>query len=757
MGESPIVSTSVAHDDCSSALHQIAERIVATLPPIKLVHIHPSGFSAAMPEDTEEHPVPGILAVNASLDSESVLHIVFDLAAVPKDSLHISQPYPFFRDLGSLEGPACGLSLRYDGAKDRTILSVELLVQATLLGPSREAALIKQVTSLRSLAQQFLVAVPQKASAAAQGKMYDKFKGRLTPVSPLSLPSEVVPPEHRAWALRALDFLSGSLSLALTCPYPPVELFVLALLASEANKQGATIGRVCPDMIPPHALRMLAEEAPGTLAVGARQLFFGSHAYGRAALVESMIENIKPVIFFGGHSQLQTVFGGEQGTRHSPLVPVVLHAPVPSLELLAEFVLHEACLTRGVPKSEEQKMRGQVLHSLDRVPESDRIRLLPVLTERTVHSYESAARGALTPLPDFARQIAQASETFGGLNPSPSGFRSDGLQQRLTEVINGDRLLVHLKENLLCQDRALNAFAGRVRSEVLTRESAQPLRLCLQGTPGCGKSKSAELLADLLGIPFVTIDCASMPDAHTAISQLLGSGRGIVHSERPGRLEEAANHSVGAVLEVADLDHAPPSTRSTMAEVFLQALQTGEAQSAMGSAFSLSNLIIVFTMNLPDGADEGVRKAPVGFNGTVTEREVRANVIKHMKAMLSGAFVSRVGSPILFDPLNGDALATIAVHAVQAALPRAASRLGIDVGPVEVPAGVAQRLVALAGDDIPSFGARALVDSIGERVSECAVRNTEILREADGCALRFSFNDLGSLVLEVEAVRAGPS
>jgi ATP-dependent Clp protease ATP-binding subunit ClpA len=212
---------------------------------------------------------------------------------------------------------------------------------------------------------------------------------------------------------------------------------------------------------------------------------------------------------------------------------------------------------------------------------------------------------------------------------------------------------------------------------------------------------------------------------------------------------------VGAVLEIADLDHAPVTTRATMAEIFLQALQTGEAQSAMGYPFSVCNLIICFTMNLPDGADEGVRKARVGFNGNVSEDEVRANVVRHLKEMLSSAFVSRVGSPILFEPLDGDALATIAVHAAEAALRRGASRLGVEVGSVVVPSEVAARFVDLVRADIPTFGARALVDSIGARIAEGLVHTAHVLEEAAGASVRLAFDAVDHLILAVEPLHSG--
>ena len=105
-----------------------------------------------------------------------------------------------------------------------------------------------------------------------------------------------------------------------------------------------------------------------------------------------------------------------------------------------------------------------------------------------------------------------------------------------------------------------------------------------------------------------------------ASAQLLGSGRGIVGSYRAGRLEEAAHHHGGVLVEVSDIDHAPPGVRSFLADLFLQVLETGEAQSGAGAIFSCASVVFAFTLNLPGGGDEAVRRR-LGF-GDAPSREV---------------------------------------------------------------------------------------------------------------------------------------
>ena len=66
---------------------------------------------------------------------------------------------------------------------------------------------------------------------------------------------------------------------------------------------------------------------------------------------------------------------------------------------------------------------------------------------------------------------------------------------------------------------------------------------------------------------------------------------------------------------------------------------------ALAGRVVASSAAFAFTMNLPGGTDETVRKR-IGFNDAVSRRDVTADVAVHIKRMLSGAFLSRVGLPI---------------------------------------------------------------------------------------------------------------
>ena len=224
-------------------------------------------------------------------------------------------------------------------------------------------------------------------------------------------------------------------------------------------------------------------------------------------------------------------------------------------------------------------------------------------------------------------------------------------------------------------------------------------------------------MARKLGIPYINIDAASIPDFYTASAQLLGSGRGIVGSYQSGRLEQAAKHHSGALVEVSDLDHAPAQVRSALADLFLQVLETGEAQSAAGAMFSCANIVFAFTINLPNGMDETVRKS-FGFQEGPSERDIRRSVTSEIKTIFSSAFLSRIGTPILFKPLDGEALSVIVERAIRTSVLSAASRLDWGLPDVLIEKGVGRAVVDNIEANILSFGARGLLEEARTRAAE---------------------------------------
>jgi ATP-dependent Clp protease ATP-binding subunit ClpA len=129
----------------------------------------------------------------------------------------------------------------------------------------------------------------------------------------------------------------------------------------------------------------------------------------------------------------------------------------------------------------------------------------------------------------------------------------------------------------------------------------------------------------------------------------------------------------------------------------------------VGAMFSCANVIFVFTMNLPGGMDEQLHKG-IGFTYTRSRSDMKRRVASEIKAMLSGAFLSRVGTPIVFDPLDGKSLSVILERAIRAAALSAAERLGRSVTDIVLQDGTGEKVLNLLETSLLSFGARALLE-----------------------------------------------
>jgi ATP-dependent Clp protease ATP-binding subunit ClpA len=204
-----------------------------------------------------------------------------------------------------------------------------------------------------------------------------------------------------------------------------------------------------------------------------------------------------------------------------------------------------------------------------------------------------------------------------------------------------------------------------------------------------------------------------MPSVFQANAQLLGSGRGLVGSDRRGVLEEAAM-APGIVLEVADLDHAGPEVRAGIADLFLGLLELGQGQTAKGPKFSAAGIVLVFTLNLPAGRDEKLHRT-FGFGGPPESNAILDEARDELSQLFSRAFLSRIGTPIVYAPLDGDALGGIIERAMCDGIVTAAQRL--NDGPVTVQ--VSEAAVRAVRDAHHGggarLGARALLETSRER------------------------------------------
>jgi len=727
------------------ALEQVME-LCGGATKLKLVPSLEGDSFATVPE--RDPKTRGILSLKGSIQDNSTVCVTVEVFRGIKDGrvpLH-----SLFRLLADL-GEGCRLASPTDLAEHETSLSVEICADAQPMSFARSNRFSATLKKLDRLAVELQDALPCSGAQSNLIKVYEQVSEVLEPIVPGSF---VLGSRLTQWARETLDFLNGSSCVAIYAPSHIRLNIALTALAECAEEFGTSLGLFVLPAIQPAKLLELVGKAPGTVVLAATKLSMGTNVYEMANEVRSLLASISfsnnRVIFTGTFEQLQEVFHGGQGGACDPLVPVMRRVPDVQESALIRFAVRRAAVKAGgIGSAAEQGLCQDVSDAMKELAPSQRERLLPAVANRVVKVWDSGKSGSLPSTQSYVNGIAELSETPGGLSAKPRVERSPDVQDRYVQALTDEQLLAYFQEHLLAQDQALEQLIDRLRTESLTRPLHQPLRYCAQGTPGTGKSESAVLVARRLGIPFINIDAASMSDHHTASAQLLGSGRGIVGSHQSGRLEQAAKHHTGVLIEVSDLDHAVPSVRSALADLFLQILETGEAQSATGAMFSCAGIILAFTMNLPLGMDEGVRKS-LGFNSTPDKAEVSRRVASEIKQMLSSAFLSRVGTPILFDPLDGDAVAGIVERAVGQAVLSAADRLRLGVTDVVVEPGLGKQVIAAMEPHLVSFGARAILEHGRSLAAKALVGMQGKTASSPGRTLRVSLGSDGRMIINRE-------
>jgi ATP-dependent Clp protease ATP-binding subunit ClpA len=101
---------------------------------------------------------------------------------------------------------------------------------------------------------------------------------------------------------------------------------------------------------------------------------------------------------------------------------------------------------------------------------------------------------------------------------------------------------------------------------------------------------------------------------------------------------------------------------------------------------------------------------------------MRERVTSELRKMLSSAFFSRMGEPIVFSPLRGEALVIIIGREVEKAVRTGARRLGLEPGEIVVEKGVGALLLPSLRENVVSGGARTLLRKARDLVSAALLR-----------------------------------
>ena len=299
---------------------------------------------------------------------------------------------------------------------------------------------------------------------------------------------------------------------------------------------------------------------------------------------------------------------------------------------------------------------------------------------------------------DIARVVSKASGV-------PAERVGEAERERLSQLES------RLSAEVIGQPSAVAAVAAAIRrSRTGLRETGRPIGAMLfLGPTGVGKTQLARTLAKCwFGSEkaLLRFDMSEYMEKHT-VARLLGAPPGYVGHEEGGQLTEAVRRRPYSVVLFDEIEKA----HSDIQNLLLQILEGGSLTDAQGRRADFSNTIILLTSNLGARFLSG-QTAPLGFGTAQTERSRRSKqAIQEAKDYFRPELMGRLDEVVVFDPLGPEQLASIADRLLRELEERAA-------GQGYLLTHTAAAAKALAGDTVPSYGARELRRKVSRAVEQ---------------------------------------
>ncbi len=488
--------------DAIAAVRQVAELVSKATGHNVQVAADGASFRTV---DAPTKPRPGILAIEGRFDAAtSAIRVdCVLLRAHPQQRLPVALCFGFASRWLAEPGDRARL-LPPETQRDGMLhAGVALQVQASPLSLVRADRLTGQLGELQKLAVEAQAELPAPDADAALASQYAKLADHLRPILPLDSDLEVEAAAFAPWANDCGELLAAGCPIALCAPSDSEQALALASIAAAVRPRHASLGMLQPPAVNARAILDLARSAPGVLVIPALSLSLGTSPYEMGHEMRGLLTKLQAdrcrAMFCGRWEELQTVLSGGQGARQDPLSPAVCHSPEFPLPLLARHTARAtARAAGGLSPAHVARVAEAAFDSLANLPPPEQRRLLmPTIAKLVADCLSSGAPSQCQP--ELVRRLHGRSETLGGLVTAAPGGRPAAVQQnfaRLGEPAFRELLLSQLSG----QELAVAGLCERLRTEALTRPARQPLRYCAQGTPGTGKTASAQLIADYLAV-----------------------------------------------------------------------------------------------------------------------------------------------------------------------------------------------------------------------------------------------------------------
>lgn len=250
--------------------------------------------------------------------------------------------------------------------------------------------------------------------------------------------------------------------------------------------------------------------------------------------------------------------------------------------------------------------------------------------------------------------------------------------------LDEDRFFERLRSRIIGQDDALRALCSVTVRHVARRRPARPAVLFAVGPSGVGKTRTAEIMAEVLqdcgdegnAYQFLRLDMTEYQEAHR-VSQLIGSPQGYIGHNDGSQLLNALRANSRTIVLFDEIEKAHPA----ILRVLMNAMDAGRlstATSASGShEVDCRNAVFIFTTNQDAKSILDELESRNAFGDRAIEDEVCRRRLH--AAGIAPEIVGRIGRFLVYRTLSQQARATIVALAVS----EVAKEYGLNVTYIE--------------------------------------------------------------------------
>ncbi len=220
-----------------------------------------------------------------------------------------------------------------------------------------------------------------------------------------------------------------------------------------------------------------------------------------------------------------------------------------------------------------------------------------------------------------------------------------------------------LSAKVIAQDKAVERLTRAImRNRMGLKGPDHPIGTFLfVGPTGVGKTHLVKCLAQWMFATkdaLIRIDMSEYGEKYS-VSRLLGAPPGYVGYEEGGQLTERVRRHPYSVVLLDEIEKAHPDVFNTL----LQVMDEGRLTDGNGTTVDFRNTIIILTSNSGTkqlrefGAGVGFNRPEEGLTGEAAE----SIVLKALRKQFAPEFLNRLDDIIMFNPLNKESAAKIAL------------------------------------------------------------------------------------------------